>query len=90
MKACSAIVHVGPTLGARFTEYTAEFEEGGELGTTSAQRFVFVIEGSVKVEVKGKASKLSARGYAYFPQGMPHRVLGAKRSRVVEIGRAHV
>ena len=46
MKGCSAIVHIGPALGARFTEYTAEFEAGGELGSTSAQRFVFVIEGA--------------------------------------------
>jgi (S)-ureidoglycine aminohydrolase len=85
MKACTAIVHIGPALGARFTEYTAEFEEGGELGGTSAQRFIFVIEGSVKVELKGKASELGARGYAYLPQGLPHRVFGAKRSRVVVI-----
>jgi (S)-ureidoglycine aminohydrolase len=44
MKACAAIVHIGPAMGAQFTEYTAEFEAGGELGSTVAQRFVFVIE----------------------------------------------
>jgi len=49
MRKCVAIVHVGPALGTRFTEYTAEFEAGGELGSTAAQRFVFIIEGSVKV-----------------------------------------
>ena len=26
MKACTAVVHVGPALGAAFTEYTAEFD----------------------------------------------------------------
>ena len=51
MKACSAIVHVNPALGARFTEYTAELEAGGELGSTSAQRFVYVIDGNVKLQV---------------------------------------
>src|SRR5712671_3664816 len=50
MKGCAAIVHVGPALGARFTQYTAEFEPGGELGGTTAQRFVFVMEGAVKLE----------------------------------------
>ena len=45
MKACAAIVHVAPALGAAFTQYTAEFETGGELGSTPAQRFIFVIEG---------------------------------------------
>ena len=72
-------------MGARFTEYTAEFEAGGELGSTTAQRFIFVIEGRVKVEVNGKASDLGARGYAYLPQGLPHRVLGTKTSRVAVI-----
>ncbi len=54
MRKCVAIVHVGPALGTRFTEYTAEFEAGGELGSTAAQRFVFIIEGSVKVVAAGK------------------------------------
>ena len=85
MKACTAIVHVSPALGARFTQYTAEFELGGELGGTTAQRFIFVIEGSVKVEVNGKARKLGARGYAYFPEGSRHRVAATKASRVAVI-----
>ena len=46
MKNASAIVHVGPTLGAAFTEYTAEFEPKGELGNTPAQRFLYVMEGA--------------------------------------------
>ena len=40
MTKCSAIVHVSPALGAKFTQYTAEFESGGELGHTFAQRFI--------------------------------------------------
>jgi (S)-ureidoglycine aminohydrolase len=85
MKACSAIVHVGPALGARFTEYTAEIEAGGELGDTSAQRFIFVIDGGVKLEADGKSSELSARGYAYLPEGVRHRVVATKISRVAVI-----
>src|SRR5580700_8814069 len=61
MKACSAIVHAGPALGARFTEYTAEFEPDGELGSTPAQRFIFVMEGGVNVEAEGKRSELGVR-----------------------------
>ena len=85
MKACSAVVHVSPALGAKFTEYTAEFEVGGELGGTPAQRFIFVIEGGVKVEVNGKSGELSARGYAFLPQGLRHRVVATKASRVAVI-----
>jgi (S)-ureidoglycine aminohydrolase len=66
-------------------EYTAEFEADGELGSTPAQRFIFVIEGGVNVEVGGKSSKLGARGYAFLPQGLHHRVVATKASRVAVI-----
>src|ERR1700680_3871895 len=85
MKACSAVVHIGPALGARFTEYTAEFEAGGELGSTVVQRFIFVIEGGVKLEVDSKSRELGARGYTYLPEGLHHRVVATKVSRVAVI-----
>src|SRR6266704_274379 len=85
MRKCVAIVHVGPALGTRFTEYTAEFEAGGELGSTAAQRFVFIIEGSVKVVAAGKQSKLGVLGYAYLPEGFEHRVVATETSRVAVI-----
>ena len=82
MKACSAIVHISPAFGADFTQYTAELEAGGELGNTSAQRFVFVIEGAVNLRSNGKSNDLGARGYGYVPQGMQHRVTATNASRV--------
>jgi (S)-ureidoglycine aminohydrolase len=85
MKACMAVVHVGPSMGAKFMQYTAEFESGGELGTTAVQRFVFVMEGEVKLEVDGKQNKLGMRGYAYLPEGTQHRVVATRTSRVVVI-----
>ena len=85
MKACAAIVHVAPSLGAGFTEYTAEFEGDGELGSTTAQRFVFVIEGAVCAQVNGKRQELGPRGYAYFPEGTLHQVVASKASRVAVI-----
>ena len=56
MKQCVAVVHAGTALGAAFTQYTAEFEAGGELGSTSAQRFLYVLEGEITVEL-GQQSK---------------------------------
>jgi (S)-ureidoglycine aminohydrolase len=85
MKGCFANVHAGPALGARFTEYTAEFEVGGELGSTDAQRFIFVIEGAVKLEIDGKSSQLGPRGYAYLAEGLGHRVVATKASRLAVI-----
>ena len=85
MKACSAVVHAGPAMGAKFTQYTAEFDVGGELGGTPAQRFIFVMEGGIKLELEGKQSELSVGGYAYLPEGLQHRVAAAKTSRVAVV-----
>lgn len=85
MKGCTAIVHAGPALGGAFTQYTAEFEAGGILGSTPAQRFIFVIEGSVKAEAAGKQNEIGARGYSYFPEGLAHHVVATQASRVAVV-----
>jgi (S)-ureidoglycine aminohydrolase len=85
MKDCAAIVHAGPAMGARFAEYTAEFEAGGEIVGTPAQRFIFVIEGAIKLEASDQQSKLAARGYAYIPAACAHRITATEKSRVAVI-----
>ena len=89
MKNASAIVHVGPALGAAFTEYTAEFEPKGELGNTCAQRFIYVMRGAVTLEGKGKRHDLSTRGYAYLPEGFSHRVVAKEKSRVAVVEKSY-
>jgi (S)-ureidoglycine aminohydrolase len=59
MTKCTAIVHAAPAVGARFTEYTAEFEAGGRLGECGVQRFVYVVEGELNIGGPGC--------YAYEP-----------------------
>ena len=85
MKACSAIVHVSPAAGAKFAQYTAEFESGGELGGTNLQRFIYVLEGSLQLEVDGKKSELVANAYAYLPDRSSHRVRAARSCRAAVI-----
>lgn len=85
MKRCMAVVHAGAALGAAFAEYTAEFEADGELGAAWAQRFIYVIEGAVTVQLNGKGSELGARGYAFIPAGAAHRVTATKACRVAVI-----
>jgi (S)-ureidoglycine aminohydrolase len=85
MKNASAIVHIGPALGAAFTEYTAECEPKGELGNTSAQRFIYVLEGALTLEAGGKRLELGARGYAYLPEGFSHKVVAKEKSRVAVV-----
>jgi len=85
MKACAAIVHASPAMGAKFIQYTAEFESGGELGATTAQRFLYVLEGQLNLEVGGRQSELAVRGYGYLPEDTQHRVVATKTSRAVVI-----
>jgi (S)-ureidoglycine aminohydrolase len=89
MKGCTAVVHIGPALGAKFTQYTAEFESGGELGGALLQRFIYVMEGAVSLEGQGRQSELGVRGYAYMPEGFPHRITAAKASRVAVIEKGY-
>ena len=90
MKNALAIVHVGPALGARFTQYTVEFDTHGELGSASVQRFLYVLEGAILVEVGAKRHELSSRGYAYLGQSLAHRVVAKQQSRVAVIEKEYL
>ena len=82
MVKATAIVHIGPARGARFTQYTAEFEAGGQLGPSEVQRFMYVLEGEVALE----GSRLGPGGFAYVPPGSskPICAQGAARVAVIE------
>jgi (S)-ureidoglycine aminohydrolase len=63
MQRATAIVHAAPAIGARFTQYTAEFEPGGSLAPASMQRFLYVLDGQVEF---GDVV-LGSGDYAYNP-----------------------
>ncbi|MGA2812038.1 MAG: (S)-ureidoglycine aminohydrolase [Candidatus Acidiferrum sp.] len=90
MKNAVAIVHTGTALGAQFAEYTAELDQGGELGDTTVQRFLFVLQGAVTLSTGGKPHALGAGGYAYLPTAAVHRVAAAEKSRIVVIEKRYV
>ena len=85
MREATAVVHAAPASGAAFTQYTAEFEAAGMLGPAAGQRFVFVIEGAVRVEIGGQRRRLKKDGYAYLPAGADHRVVADKPARAAVI-----
>lgn len=85
MRGATAIVHAAPAIGAAFTGYTAEFEPGGALGPASGERFLYVIEGSVAVDIGGRRSELAEGGYAFVPWGRDHHVTAAAAARAVVI-----
>ena len=82
MHQATAIVHISPAAGAKFTQYTAEFEPDGRLGPANGERFLYVLEGEVSVD--GRA--LRSGGYGYFPPGCEVSIAarGAARATVIE------
>ena len=81
----SAIVHASPALGAAFTQYSAELEADGTLGACTFQRFVYVLQGRINLAFGSSEQALAANGYAYLPQGFPHRLTAAEPSRLAVI-----
>ncbi len=65
-----------PAIGAKFTQYTAEFEAGGFLPGCETQRFVYVIEGTLQ--------GMKAGDYAWFPAGVELTAESIARAAVIE------
>lgn len=63
MRNATAIVHIGPAAGARFTQYTAILDAGGILPPAVHQRFLYVLEG----EIEAGGYSLTADQFAYVP-----------------------
>jgi (S)-ureidoglycine aminohydrolase len=80
------VVHVGPQLGARFTQMTAEFAAEGTLGPAPAQRFLYLLEGELELTVAGETHIVVSGGFAYIPQSTEHtvRALSASRAALIE------
>jgi (S)-ureidoglycine aminohydrolase len=80
MSKATAIVHAGPAIGARFAQYTVEFELGGRMAPAPVQRFVYVMEG--EIEVAGR--KLAEGDFGYSAERSDAAV-SAKRAARVEV-----
>jgi (S)-ureidoglycine aminohydrolase len=85
MKNAMAIVHTAPAFGAAFTQYTAELEKKGALGTTAAQRFVYVIDGEVSLEIYAKKRRLARASFAFIPPRTKCRISATATTRLAVI-----
>ena len=85
MTNATAVVHVAPAAGAAFTQYTAELESQGTLGTTSLQRFVFVTEGVADLATNTSFKTLTAGSFAYIPAGLEHTLTAQEKTVIAVI-----
>jgi (S)-ureidoglycine aminohydrolase len=85
MVAATAVVHVGPALGAKFTQYTAELQPGGSLGPAQGQRFAYVLEG----ELEAGALRLGPDHYAFAPRDTASAWTSPQGARLAVIEKAY-
>jgi (S)-ureidoglycine aminohydrolase len=85
MERAAAVVHISPAAGAAFTQYTAELEPGGNLGPTTNQRFLYLLEGTVDLATDTTFHTLAAGGFAYIPEDASHTVTAQQAARIAVI-----
>ncbi|GGJ38940.1 (S)-ureidoglycine aminohydrolase [Deinococcus roseus] len=92
MQNATAIVHISPHLGAKFTQYTAELQAGGRLGTLPAgfSRFVYVHGGEVKLTLGTDQRTLKSASYACFPPGLSHDLHSDEPARMTVIEKPYM
>jgi (S)-ureidoglycine aminohydrolase len=92
MKKANAIIHAAPEIGAGFTQYTAELEIEGCLGglPVSCERFLYVVEGQIRVEFPEGQHTLDKHDYAYIPDQFHHSVVAVRDSRLAVIEKRYV
>lgn len=75
IKDCTVSIVASPKMGASFVQYVVEAKKNG--GTTSPfakedkiESFIYVISGTVNIEIGGDKHKLTDGGYAFAPEGV--------------------
>jgi (S)-ureidoglycine aminohydrolase len=67
MRGATAIVHISPAAGARFTQYSVEFEPLGQLPPALEQRFLYVLSGELVLDEQ----TLAPGDFVYLPTSDP-------------------
>jgi (S)-ureidoglycine aminohydrolase len=78
----SAVIHISPEMGARFTQYTAVLEPGAASAPpgNGIERFVFVLGGAIRLSIDGTEHDLAAGQFAFISAGTLHEISTAERA----------
>jgi (S)-ureidoglycine aminohydrolase len=83
----TAVVLVGPAMGARVAQTLLTFGSGGSarFGAGENQTFGYVMEGAATVAVGPKSRRLGAGGFFYCPAGSPWLLRAPRRGTRVTL-----
>ena len=82
----TAVVHISPAIGARFTQFTASLDPGGssDLPSPGVERFIYVQQGQVELELDSASpTAVRAGGYAWLPCDTPHEIRARDSAKLV-------
>lgn len=84
-KKSRGVVLISPRMGARFTQYIAMMEKGGEAAPPApgVQRLAYVMEGGIDVQTEAGRESLSVGGYVYTPTGGGVRINARKNAKLM-------
>lgn len=88
---CSLAVAIAPQMGARFTEFFADMDDGA-VATESPvglQRFFMVLDGMVTLTADAATHEIGTEGYAIVPAGMSHRISARGNARLIVLERPY-
>ncbi|MEM7030613.1 MAG: (S)-ureidoglycine aminohydrolase [Chloroflexota bacterium] len=80
-----AVILISPQMGAKFTQYLANMEPAGKAASclTNVERFVYVLEGKMAIEIDDRTSHLDTGHYVYIPPNFTHHLQALQKSRLV-------
>lgn len=82
----SAVIHISPEMGARFTQYTATIEAGGKSGSPGVgiERFIYVQSGKGSLAIGDADShSLDTGDYAFLPADTQHSISCDEETKLV-------
>ncbi len=82
----TAIVHISPARGAAFTQYTVEMDAAGTLQAFGTQRFIYVLDGSIRIGTR----ELTKFAYAFFPEHSSEQIEAITAARLTVIEKPYV
>lgn len=86
----SAVVHISPEMGSRFTQYTVTLEPAATSAARSGvERFFFVQSGTCALMLDGP-HVMSAGSYAFIPADLEHQITSESEATLIVFEKRYV
>ena len=86
----SAVVHISPEMGSRFSQYTATLEPGSTSASRAGvERFFYVQSGSCSLQLE-KSQAMPTGSYAFIPADVDHQITSDSDATLIVFEKRYV